>query len=64
MAEKIASSLAPLAVIPTEQRRGVGSMLVRQGLQEARESGHQIVICLGIGRSTSGLGFRHSWHCH
>jgi putative acetyltransferase len=42
-----ALALAPLAVVPDRQRRGVGSMLVRDGLRACAERGHRIVIVLG-----------------
>jgi putative acetyltransferase len=42
-----ALALAPLAVLPDYQRRGVGSALVRQGLEVCAEQGHRIVIVLG-----------------
>ena len=42
-----ALSLAPLAVLPAFQNRGIGSALVRQGLEECRRLGHAIVIVLG-----------------
>jgi putative acetyltransferase len=40
-------ALAPVAVLPEFQNQGVGSRLVRQGLDECRRQGHRIVIVLG-----------------
>lgn len=42
-----ALALAPMAVQPHRQHHGIGSALVRAGLQRARESGWQAVIVLG-----------------
>lgn len=42
-----AVSLAPMAVHPSRQRRGVGSQLVRRGLAELRAQGERIVVVLG-----------------
>jgi putative acetyltransferase len=42
-----ALALAPMAVLPASQNRGVGSALVRRGLADAREQGHHVVIVLG-----------------
>ena len=42
-----ALSLAPMAVLPEYQNRGLGSALVRHGLDESRRLGHSIVIVLG-----------------
>jgi putative acetyltransferase len=42
-----ALALAPMAVIPQHQRRGIGSMLVREGLRTCAERGHRIVIVVG-----------------
>jgi predicted N-acetyltransferase YhbS len=40
-------ALAPLAVLPEYQRRGVGTALVREGHRIAREMGFPCVIVLG-----------------
>ncbi|MBS0209314.1 MAG: N-acetyltransferase [Planctomycetes bacterium] len=52
-----ALSLAPLAVLPEFQRRGIGGELVRHGLEICRERGHRIVIVLGWPHYYSRLGF-------
>ena len=52
-----ALSLAPLAVIPENQRQGVGSALVREGLQFCRVAGHRIVIVLGHPEFYPRFGF-------
>jgi putative acetyltransferase len=40
-------ALAPMAVVPELQRRGIGSALVRAGLEHARRARHRIVVVLG-----------------
>lgn len=42
-----AVALAPMAVRPESQRKGVGSALVRRGLEVCRERGHSIVLVVG-----------------
>ena len=42
-----AISLAPMAVLPEYQHKGIGSQLVRVGLEECRRLGHEIVVVLG-----------------
>ncbi len=42
-----AASLAPMAVRPELQRRGIGSALVRRGLEICRNSGYSIAIVVG-----------------
>ena len=39
--------LAPMAVLPTYQRKGIGSQMVRAGLEECYRLGHEIVVVLG-----------------
>ena len=42
-----AVALAPVAVHPDHQRKGVGSALIRRGLEICRQVGHSVVIVLG-----------------
>ena len=42
-----AIALAPMAVLPMYQRKGIGSQMVRAGLKECRRLGHEIVVVLG-----------------
>lgn len=42
-----ALSLAPMAVLPSHQRQGIGSKLVEAGLEACREQGDRIVLVLG-----------------
>ena len=42
-----AVTLAPMAVLPEYQRKGIGSQLVRAGLEECHRLGHGIVVVLG-----------------
>lgn len=54
-----ALSLAPLAVLPARQRQGIGSRLVRAGLELAAELGHRAVIVLGDPNFYPRFGFSH-----
>jgi putative acetyltransferase len=42
-----ALTLAPMAVAPEYQNQGIGSDLVRRGLQECLNHGHKIVLVIG-----------------
>ncbi len=42
-----ALGLAPLAVLPEFQRQGIGTALMKAGLDQCRELGYEIVIVLG-----------------
>ena len=46
-ADFAAVALAPMAVLPEYQNRGVGSRLVRRGLEECKSQGHDVVFVLG-----------------
>jgi putative acetyltransferase len=49
--------LAPLAVLPERQRRGVGSALVRAGLERAEARGEPLVLVLGHASYYPRFGF-------
>lgn len=42
-----AVALAPMAVVPDHQRRGIGCALVRAGLEACRERGYRVALVLG-----------------
>ncbi len=42
-----AIALAPMAVLPAHQRKGIGSQMVRAGLEECRRLGHEVVVLVG-----------------
>lgn len=49
--------LAPLGVLPSAQRSGVGSALVKQGLEELRSRGEPFVLVLGHPKYYPKFGF-------
>lgn len=51
-------ALAPLAVLPEQQRRGLGSRLVVAGLERARAAGVGAVVVLGDPAYYERFGFR------
>ena len=65
-----AVGLAPLAVLPEHQRQGVGSQLVKAGLDACRSQGLFAVLVLGhpeyytrfgfVPASTKGLQYEHA----
>ena len=57
------AGLAPMAVLPTHQRRGIGSLLVKQGLEDCRRIGIPAVVVLGHPDYYPRFGFRRgsSW---
>jgi putative acetyltransferase len=53
----VALGLAPMAVLPEFQKRGVGSLLVREGLKESLRLGHEVVVVLGHPEYYPRFGF-------
>jgi putative acetyltransferase len=56
-AEFRALGLGPVAVLPTRQRSGVGSLLIRQGLAQAEAGRWEIVFVLGAPAYYRPFGF-------
>ncbi|MCJ7515609.1 MAG: N-acetyltransferase [Dehalococcoidia bacterium] len=52
-----AIALAPMAVLPVYQRKGIGSQLVRAGLEECGHLGYEIVVVLGHPNYYPRFGF-------
>ncbi|HET6892061.1 MAG TPA: N-acetyltransferase, partial [Pyrinomonadaceae bacterium] len=52
-----AIGLAPMAVLPEYQNRGIGSALVEYGLRECRRLGHDIVVVVGHSEYYPRFGF-------
>jgi putative acetyltransferase len=50
--------LAPMAVMPARQRHGIGSALVRAGLEESRRLGFAAVVVLGHAEYYPRFGFK------
>lgn len=46
-----------MAVVPEYQRQGIGSELVRRGLDVCRDQGHRIVVVLGWPHFYPRFGF-------
>jgi putative acetyltransferase len=52
-----AMGLGPMAVLPEYQRQGIGTLLVREGLEECRRIGHEVVVVLGHPEYYPRFGF-------
>jgi putative acetyltransferase len=52
-----ALALAPMAVLPRFQNKGIGSALVREGLEACRRLRHKIVVVVGHARYYPRFGF-------
>lgn len=49
--------LAPMAVVPDHQRNGIGSALVRQGLERCKDLGSRAVVVVGHAEYYPRFGF-------
>lgn len=52
-----AVGLAPMAVLPELQNQGIGSLLVRTGLDQCRRAGHLVAVVLGHPQYYPRFGF-------
>jgi putative acetyltransferase len=52
-----AAGLGPMAVLPEFQNQGIGSALIRSGLDELKQHGHDVVIVLGHPEYYPRFGF-------
>jgi putative acetyltransferase len=51
------AGLAPMAVLPARQNRGIGSALVREGIARCRQLGHEAIVVLGHPHYYPRFGF-------
>ena len=54
------TGLAPMAVVPSLQKKGVGSSLVKAGIQECISEGYDAIVVLGHPNYYPKFGFRPS----
>jgi putative acetyltransferase len=54
--------LGPMAVLPALQRKGIGSALVRDGLEQAKQLGFGAVVLVGHPEFYPRFGFRPASH--
>ncbi|MGE0061943.1 MAG: GNAT family N-acetyltransferase [Xanthobacteraceae bacterium] len=52
-----AVALAPVAVLPAQQRRGIGTALIEDGLRRLKQSGETLVFVLGAPAYYGRFGF-------
>ena len=54
--------LAPMSVLPELQNKGIGSALVRDGLEAGKRAGYDAVVVLGHPKSYPRFGFTQAKH--
>jgi putative acetyltransferase len=59
-----ALALAPMAVVPECQNQGIGSALIRRGLEVCKEQGHRIVVVVGHPHFYQRFGFSSKLGAH
>lgn len=59
-------ALAPVSVIPEQQKKGIGGQLIHHALKKAKEIGYHSVIVLGHKDYYPKFGFKqaHLWNIH
>ena len=55
--QSLGMGLAPMAVLPSHQRKGIGSLLVRHAIKHLTESGYTFIIVLGHPEYYPRFGF-------
>ena len=53
-----ALGLAPIAVLPENQRKGIGRRLIQEGLKKCKQAGYDVVVVLGDPAYYARFGFR------
>ena len=54
-----AVALAPMCVVPSRQKQGIGTLLVEHGIAAMKSAGHEAIIVLGHVNFYPRFGFRH-----
>jgi predicted N-acetyltransferase YhbS len=54
----VSLALAPISILPAHQRKGIGSALIRKGLEAAKKLGFQSIIVIGHAKYYPRFGFK------